>query len=317
MSTLGGAAYFGEFGAFKTIQMTFFPIGIVLTLSGVYILSSRDMKKNNARTGGVTASSEMSEVVSVEVGQNADRPSSTREADAIQLESNVNTARHGLPAGDSQMEPTSSADYVQPLAAGMLQSDDPEEIDVVASNRASGSQKYAVPSPHGVAGVTHVVPMSPTHRPPVPDREYPVGVAASMPHSSMGSEAMFTHTHGYNGGSGQYPPPASGSSRPSTAGDKRMSRFAQRQSRAASRVGEPGGMFTSALAAHAAGDRNFANYAPGSSGQWPARSSIGEQAAQPARHRTRSTWAVSDHSRGSVFHAGLALLGATGPPDEI
>lgn len=44
VSTLGGAAYFSEFSSFLPLQMILFPIGILCTLSGVYILSSRSMK---------------------------------------------------------------------------------------------------------------------------------------------------------------------------------------------------------------------------------------------------------------------------------
>jgi len=45
-STLGGAAYFAEFSSFGVTQFVLFPIGILLTLCGVYILSSRGMKQN-------------------------------------------------------------------------------------------------------------------------------------------------------------------------------------------------------------------------------------------------------------------------------
>lgn len=45
ISTLGGAAYFKEFSRFKTFNMIGFPIGIILTLLGVKILSSRDMSE--------------------------------------------------------------------------------------------------------------------------------------------------------------------------------------------------------------------------------------------------------------------------------
>jgi len=52
VSTLGGAAYFKEFGSFTTIQCIMFPLGFLATLIGVYILSSRKTKKE--RTGGQT-----------------------------------------------------------------------------------------------------------------------------------------------------------------------------------------------------------------------------------------------------------------------
>ena len=296
-------AYFGEFGSFGALQIAFFPIGIFLTLSGVYILSSRDMKKNAAR-GGVNG--EVSEVAVSVDGEIplSERASGLRPSDAIHLEGD--SARHGLPHGDSAAnqldEPSRTGradDDVRPFAAGMTSSDDPEEVEVMQTGGTAS--KYVVPS-SGAQAIAR--------RPPPPDREYPV--AASMP------AQMFVHTHNANGayngnGSGQYPPPPplpSGSSRPSTAGEKRMSRFAQRQSRAASRAGEPGvgGMFAGALAAHAEWRANGS-----ASGQWPAAGSSGQF---PARNRTRSTWSAADHSRGSVFHAGLAVLGAIGPPDE-
>lgn len=43
VSTLAGAAYFKEFSRFKIANMIGFPIGILLTLTGVVVLSSRDM----------------------------------------------------------------------------------------------------------------------------------------------------------------------------------------------------------------------------------------------------------------------------------
>jgi hypothetical protein len=289
------AAYFGEFGAFEVLQIAFFPIGIFLTLSGVYILSSRDMKKNAARTGG---NGELSEVAVSSVDNEiplSERASGLRPSDAIHLE--------GDSAANHLDEPSRNRrdDDVRPFAAGLTSSDDPEEVEVMSGG---ASQKYVTPS-------SGAQPISPNRRPPPPpDREYPV--SASMP------AQMFMHTHNangaYNGSSGQYPAPPlpPGSSRPSTAGEKRMSRFAQRQSRAASRAAEPGqsgGMFASAVAAHAEWRANGS-----ASGQWPAAGSSGQF---PARNRTRSTWSAADHSRGSVFHAGLAVLGATGPPDEL
>lgn len=43
-STLGGACFFNEFAAFGLIQAIFFPIGLTCTLTGVVILSSRQMQ---------------------------------------------------------------------------------------------------------------------------------------------------------------------------------------------------------------------------------------------------------------------------------
>ena len=45
VSTLGGAAYFKEFSSFGVLQWIMFPLGILCTLTGVYILSSREVKK--------------------------------------------------------------------------------------------------------------------------------------------------------------------------------------------------------------------------------------------------------------------------------
>eukprot|EP00808_Paulinella_micropora_P006620 g3986.t1 len=42
-STIGGACYFEEFNNFSAVQAIVFPLGFVLTLSGVYVLSSRSM----------------------------------------------------------------------------------------------------------------------------------------------------------------------------------------------------------------------------------------------------------------------------------
>jgi hypothetical protein len=49
VSTIAGAAYFGEFSEFDVAQACSFPLGIGLTLFGVYILSSRDMSKTGKR----------------------------------------------------------------------------------------------------------------------------------------------------------------------------------------------------------------------------------------------------------------------------
>ena len=38
-------AYFQEFSSFSIIQWIFFPLGLILNLLGVYILSARDMKQ--------------------------------------------------------------------------------------------------------------------------------------------------------------------------------------------------------------------------------------------------------------------------------
>jgi hypothetical protein len=43
-STLAGAAYFSEFSRFDVTQSLIFPMGMFLTLGGVYILSSRQMR---------------------------------------------------------------------------------------------------------------------------------------------------------------------------------------------------------------------------------------------------------------------------------
>jgi len=49
-STLAGAAYFSEFSRFNVTQSLIFPLGMFLTLGGVYILSSRQMRvKHDAR----------------------------------------------------------------------------------------------------------------------------------------------------------------------------------------------------------------------------------------------------------------------------
>lgn len=47
-STLAGAAYFSEFARFNITQSFIFPIGMILTLGGVYVLSSRKMRKKHA-----------------------------------------------------------------------------------------------------------------------------------------------------------------------------------------------------------------------------------------------------------------------------
>lgn len=49
-STLGGAAYFSEFSRFTELQMIFYPVGVGSTLTGVYILSSRQMKSIRTTT---------------------------------------------------------------------------------------------------------------------------------------------------------------------------------------------------------------------------------------------------------------------------
>lgn len=43
VSTLGGAVFFQEFASFSVLQGIMFPIGVVITLIGVWILSQRDM----------------------------------------------------------------------------------------------------------------------------------------------------------------------------------------------------------------------------------------------------------------------------------
>jgi len=43
VSTIGGASFFGEFGRFSTTQAVLFPIGLIMTLTGVIVLSSRKM----------------------------------------------------------------------------------------------------------------------------------------------------------------------------------------------------------------------------------------------------------------------------------
>jgi len=49
-STLAGAAYFSEFSRFNVMQSLVFPVGMCLTLGGVYILSSRQMRvKHDSR----------------------------------------------------------------------------------------------------------------------------------------------------------------------------------------------------------------------------------------------------------------------------
>merc|ERR1711998_692796 len=40
---MGGAAYFREFATFGVLQWFMFPFGILMTLSGVVLLSARDM----------------------------------------------------------------------------------------------------------------------------------------------------------------------------------------------------------------------------------------------------------------------------------
>jgi len=46
VSTLGGAAYFYEFSRFGALQWVMFPIGIFMTLTGVYLLSARSMRRS-------------------------------------------------------------------------------------------------------------------------------------------------------------------------------------------------------------------------------------------------------------------------------
>lgn len=58
VSVVGGAAYFNEFASFRLLQIVFFPTGIVLTLTGVQILSARKMSKplsSRSRTGTADA----------------------------------------------------------------------------------------------------------------------------------------------------------------------------------------------------------------------------------------------------------------------
>jgi len=43
VSTLGGAVFFQEFASFSVLQAIMFPIGVIITLIGVWILSQRDM----------------------------------------------------------------------------------------------------------------------------------------------------------------------------------------------------------------------------------------------------------------------------------
>ena len=57
-STFGGACYFNEFARFSTVQWIFFPIGIIITITGVVVLSTRDMTQrtsdNNVKHGDTT-----------------------------------------------------------------------------------------------------------------------------------------------------------------------------------------------------------------------------------------------------------------------
>ena len=45
MSALGGAVFYQEVKNFGVLQGIMFPVGVVITLTGVYILSQRDMSK--------------------------------------------------------------------------------------------------------------------------------------------------------------------------------------------------------------------------------------------------------------------------------
>ena len=56
LSTVGGALYFREVQNFDTRQWIFFPLGLVMNIAGVWVLSSRDMKvtKHARKTGGAT-----------------------------------------------------------------------------------------------------------------------------------------------------------------------------------------------------------------------------------------------------------------------
>eukprot|EP00462_Mataza_sp_D1_P027124 CAMPEP_0175174844 /NCGR_PEP_ID=MMETSP0087-20121206/32870_1 /TAXON_ID=136419 /ORGANISM="Unknown Unknown, Strain D1" /LENGTH=228 /DNA_ID=CAMNT_0016466383 /DNA_START=544 /DNA_END=1230 /DNA_ORIENTATION=- len=54
---MGGAAYFGEFANFSVTQAIMFPVGIILTLTGVYLLSARKMTASRTRDVGSSSAS--------------------------------------------------------------------------------------------------------------------------------------------------------------------------------------------------------------------------------------------------------------------
>ena len=45
-STVGGAIFYGEYKSFSTLQFVLFPLGVIITLTGVFILSNRDMTRS-------------------------------------------------------------------------------------------------------------------------------------------------------------------------------------------------------------------------------------------------------------------------------
>jgi hypothetical protein len=51
-STIGGAAFFEEFASFSTMQAIVFPIGVVTTLAGVFVLAQRDSSSVADRAEG-------------------------------------------------------------------------------------------------------------------------------------------------------------------------------------------------------------------------------------------------------------------------
>lgn len=51
-STFGGACYFNEFNRFTGVQWILFPLGIVITITGVVVLSTRNMTQRSSETHG-------------------------------------------------------------------------------------------------------------------------------------------------------------------------------------------------------------------------------------------------------------------------
>jgi hypothetical protein len=306
VSTLGGAAYFGEFARFELLQIIFFPIGITSTLTGVYILSSREMKKGITRQPGevsvsvivngsemVAGSTNGADMPLSERGSQSEMPSA--EVIGIQLADRNGaqiSARMPIVSpvleGDELEVGTAEDNFVKPLAGAGLRSDDDEVMDAHMNGTAG---KYFVPP--------LPIPVHPSNG----RHSLPILVASSMPQQ----DGMYIDTNSPIVSSRETSTSVD-RNRPNTAGhhDRRMSRFAQRRSL----VGPQN--FTAFTHGHAA----TTVHSRRPSGNFGTLDSTATATAASSHQRKRSTWTneSGQFNLGSVFHAGLATLGVTAPP---
>ena len=282
VSALGGAAYFSEFARFEVKQIIFYPIGFILTLSGVYILSSREMKSTIHRTD-VTPVDSVNQVNEVAVN-GEELSKSLPIADAATphtLIPSLDECGPDLESGPVEdirtmngSTKTKNGDF-----SIIDEKSDPTYSPVDGIDKPCVGEKYFVPR-HELKNSSPF--FSSAISPPSTARAY----AASMPNelflqmSDMtprqisGSVALFSDR------------------RPSTAGDyhdQRMSRFAQQQLREG---------------------RNRTR------GQAPRRATMDITSTNMNRTNVlyaskRSTWT----NEVGLIHAGLAVLGVTAPPE--